>query len=154
MYIYTLYQHDDSLGHFRFNKTYGSLWTSYYRPNMHQDLEAGYVASCPECQHNKSTTVKPICPYIHFQSQIKEATLLLLTSSARYQKMKGTTASSCSQTTLAVTYNLQQHIQTSQPSNWCTYFSISCIVKIDCHLTLLLIETSSSFPNSGRLYIE
>jgi len=26
------------------------------------DLENGYVMSCPECQHNKSTTVKPIGP--------------------------------------------------------------------------------------------
>jgi len=29
---------------------------------MHHDLEQGYVASCPECQHNKSSTVKPYGP--------------------------------------------------------------------------------------------
>ena len=52
----------DSLGHFGFDKTYGSLRESYYWPNMRQDLESGYVASCPECQHNKSTTRKLIGP--------------------------------------------------------------------------------------------
>ena len=52
----------DVLGHFGFHKTYGSLRNSYYWPNMHQDLEQGYVASCPECQHNKSSTTKPYGP--------------------------------------------------------------------------------------------
>ena len=27
---------------------------------MHHDLEKGYMASCPECQQNKSSTSKPI----------------------------------------------------------------------------------------------
>ena len=52
----------DSLGHFGFDKSYGSLRSSYYWPNMRRDLEKGYVASCPECQRNKSTTSKPIGP--------------------------------------------------------------------------------------------
>lgn len=52
----------DSLGHFGFDKSYGSLRSSYYWPNMQRDLEKGYVASCPECQRNKSTTLKPIGP--------------------------------------------------------------------------------------------
>ena len=52
----------DSLGHFGFHKTYGSLRTAYYWPNMRRDLEQGYVKSCPECQRNKSTTSKPLGP--------------------------------------------------------------------------------------------
>lgn len=52
----------DSLGHFGFDKTYGSLRSAYYWPNMRRNLEKGYVASCPECQRNKSTTSKPIGP--------------------------------------------------------------------------------------------
>ena len=52
----------DTLGHFGFHKTYGSLRTAYYWPNMRQDLEQGYVASCPDCQRNKSSTVKPYGP--------------------------------------------------------------------------------------------
>ena len=52
----------DVLGHFGFDKTYGSLRSAYYWPNMHHDLEKGYVASCPDCQRNKSSTSKPIGP--------------------------------------------------------------------------------------------
>jgi len=48
----------DILGHFGFHKTYGSLHTAYYWPNMHRDLEQGYVKSCPDCQCNKSSTTK------------------------------------------------------------------------------------------------
>ena len=33
----------DVLSHFRFDKTYRSLRTSYYWPNMHRDLKNGYV---------------------------------------------------------------------------------------------------------------
>jgi len=50
----------DSLRHFGFDKTYGSLRSAYYWPNMRWDLEKGYMASCPDCQHNKSSTSKPI----------------------------------------------------------------------------------------------
>ena len=32
------------------------------QPNMCRDLEKGYVASCPDCQSNKSSTSKPIGP--------------------------------------------------------------------------------------------
>ena len=52
----------DVLGHFEFDKTYGSLRSAYYWPNMRRDLEKGYVASCPDCQRNKSSTSKPIGP--------------------------------------------------------------------------------------------
>lgn len=52
----------DSLGHFGFHKTYGSLRTAYYWPNMRRDLEQGYVKSCPDCQRNKSNTSKPLGP--------------------------------------------------------------------------------------------
>ncbi|EDR02339.1 reverse transcriptase-RNase H-integrase [Laccaria bicolor S238N-H82] len=52
----------DTLGHFGFHKTYGSLRTAYYWPNMRRDLEQGYVASCPECQRNKLSTIKPYGP--------------------------------------------------------------------------------------------
>ena len=48
----------DALGHFGFDKTYGSLQEAYYWPNMRRDLEQGYVPSCPDCQHNKSSTIK------------------------------------------------------------------------------------------------
>jgi hypothetical protein len=52
----------DVLGHFSFDKTYGSLHSAYYWPNMQRDLENGYVASCPECQCNKSVITKPYGP--------------------------------------------------------------------------------------------
>lgn len=29
---------------------------------MRRDLEQGYVPSCPDCQHNKSATIKPYGP--------------------------------------------------------------------------------------------
>ena len=52
----------DVLRHFGFDKTYGSLRDAYYWPNMRRDLKQGYVASCPDCQRNKSTTTKPYGP--------------------------------------------------------------------------------------------
>jgi len=52
----------DVLGHFGFDKTYGSLRNAYYWPNMRRDLEQGYVSSCPDCQWNKSSTNKPYGP--------------------------------------------------------------------------------------------
>ncbi|EDR02067.1 reverse transcriptase-RNase H-integrase [Laccaria bicolor S238N-H82] len=52
----------DTLGHFGFHKTYGSLRDAYYWPNMRRDLEEGYIKSCPECQRNKSSTTKPLGP--------------------------------------------------------------------------------------------
>ena len=48
------------LGYFGFDKTYGSLHDSFYWPNMRKELESAYVPGCIECQHNKSTTSKPI----------------------------------------------------------------------------------------------
>jgi hypothetical protein len=44
----------DSLGHFGFEKSYGSLKDSYYWPNMRRDLEEAYVPLCEDCQRNKS----------------------------------------------------------------------------------------------------
>lgn len=52
----------DRLGYFGFDKTYGSLWHAYYWPNMRRDLELSYVPSCPDCQCNKSATIKPYGP--------------------------------------------------------------------------------------------
>ena len=52
----------DSLGHFGFSKTYKSIRSSYFWPNMHKDLEEGYVPSCMDCQCNKSLTSKPAGP--------------------------------------------------------------------------------------------
>ena len=52
----------DTLGHFGFHKTYGSLRNAYYWPNIWWDLEEGYVKSCPNCQCNKSSTTKPLGP--------------------------------------------------------------------------------------------
>ena len=52
----------DSLGHFRFFKTYEAIKSSYFWPNMRKDLEEGYVPSCMECQRNKSSTSKPAGP--------------------------------------------------------------------------------------------
>ena len=40
----------DMLGHFGFNKSYESLWGSYYWLNMHWDLKNAYIHSCAECQ--------------------------------------------------------------------------------------------------------
>src|ERR1700678_2298763 len=33
----------DTLGHFDFYKTYESIQNSYFWPNMHKDLESGYI---------------------------------------------------------------------------------------------------------------
>ena len=52
----------DALGHFVSDKSYAALRTAYYWPNMQKHLEQAYVPSCPECQHNKSTTNKPFRP--------------------------------------------------------------------------------------------
>ena len=52
----------DVLGHFGFEKSYGSLKDSYYWPNMRKDLEDAYIPSCEACQQNKSKTHKPTGP--------------------------------------------------------------------------------------------
>lgn len=52
----------DSLGHFGFEKSYGSLRDSYYWPNMRRDLEKSYVPACSDCQRNKGRTSKPNGP--------------------------------------------------------------------------------------------
>ena len=49
----------NTLGHFGFDKSYKSLCSSYYWPNMHQDLENAYIPSCTKCQQNKNWTSKP-----------------------------------------------------------------------------------------------
>lgn len=50
----------DRLGHFGAQKTYETLRTSYYWPNMRKDLETAYIPACADCQRNKSSTTKPI----------------------------------------------------------------------------------------------
>jgi hypothetical protein len=52
----------DSLGHFCTAKTYSSLCDSFYRLNVRQDLEEGYIQGCAKCQRNKSHTTKMIGP--------------------------------------------------------------------------------------------
>ena len=52
----------DAMGHFGFSKTYDLIQSSYFWPNMRMDLEEGYIPSCMECQHNKSSTSKPSGP--------------------------------------------------------------------------------------------
>lgn len=52
----------DTLGHFGFDKSYEALHNDYYWPNMRKDLEAAYIPSCTECQHNKDRTAKPAGP--------------------------------------------------------------------------------------------
>ncbi|PPQ76896.1 hypothetical protein CVT24_008781 [Panaeolus cyanescens] len=55
------YAHD-LMGHFGSRKTYDSLRSSFFWPNMRTDLEKSYIASCDECQRNKSSTSKPTGP--------------------------------------------------------------------------------------------
>src|ERR1700733_7816150 len=52
----------NSLGHFGFEKSYGSLRNSYYWPNMQRNLEQAYVPGCADCQCNKSRTTLPAGP--------------------------------------------------------------------------------------------
>jgi len=52
----------NTLGHFGSDKLYAALRHSYYWPNMHKELEEFYVPSCVDCQHNKSSTMKPLGP--------------------------------------------------------------------------------------------
>ena len=52
----------DSLGHFGFFKSYENICQSYFWPGMCKDLEEGYIPSCAECLHNKSSTSKPSSP--------------------------------------------------------------------------------------------
>ena len=52
----------DNLGHFGFHKTYESIRSSYFWPNMRKDLENGYIPSCIDCSRNKSPTTKPSGP--------------------------------------------------------------------------------------------
>lgn len=50
------------LGHFAFDKSYGSLRNEYYWPNMRTDLEQGYIPACVECQRNKGKTTRKAGP--------------------------------------------------------------------------------------------
>lgn len=52
----------DTLGHFRFKKSYSSLKDSYYWPNMWKDLKEAYIPLCTSCQCNKLPTWKPTGP--------------------------------------------------------------------------------------------
>ena len=40
----------DALGHFGAEKSYASLRSSYYWPNMRKEMEGMYVPSCEDCQ--------------------------------------------------------------------------------------------------------
>lgn len=52
----------NQLRHYSTQKTYETLRTSFYWPNMQRDLETAYIPVCMECQRNKSSTVKQIGP--------------------------------------------------------------------------------------------
>ncbi|RDB24930.1 Transposon Ty3-I Gag-Pol polyprotein [Hypsizygus marmoreus] len=52
----------DNLGHFGGDKSYATLRSSYYWPNMRRNLVTAYVPQCMECQRNKSRTTKPTGP--------------------------------------------------------------------------------------------
>ena len=52
----------DNLGHFGFYKCYDNIHDSYFWPNMRKDLEEKYIPGCPDCQRNKSNTMKPVGP--------------------------------------------------------------------------------------------
>jgi hypothetical protein len=52
----------DTLGHFGFDKSYATLRDSYYWPGMRDDLEKAYIATCSQCQRNKSRTTAPAGP--------------------------------------------------------------------------------------------
>ena len=52
----------DVLGHFGPDKSYEALRHSFYWPNMRRDLQGSYVPGCLACQHNKSSTQRPIGP--------------------------------------------------------------------------------------------
>ena len=52
----------DKLGHFGTPKTYETLRTSFYWPNMRRDSGMAYIPSCADCQRNKSRTTKPVRP--------------------------------------------------------------------------------------------
>ena len=52
----------DTLGHFGFKRSYGSLKDAYYWPNVWRDLEDMYIPLCTSCQWNKPPTHKPVGP--------------------------------------------------------------------------------------------
>jgi RNase H-like domain found in reverse transcriptase/Reverse transcriptase (RNA-dependent DNA polymerase)/Integrase zinc binding domain len=52
----------DNLGHFGFEKSYASLHSAYYWPNMRMDLQQSYIPACVECQQSKGSTSKPTGP--------------------------------------------------------------------------------------------
>jgi hypothetical protein len=52
----------DVLGHFGFEKSYGSLRSSFYWPKMRTDLQNAYVRGCADCQRNKGSTSLPSGP--------------------------------------------------------------------------------------------
>lgn len=48
----------DNMGHFRASKSYASLQDEFYWPHMWKNLMEGCILSCPECQRNRSQTVR------------------------------------------------------------------------------------------------
>ena len=52
----------DTMAHFRSERCLGSLRDSLYWPHMCQDLKDAYIPSSPDCQRNKSKTIKPVRP--------------------------------------------------------------------------------------------
>ncbi len=52
----------ETLGHFGTDKSYATLWDSFYWLNMQRDLEQSFIPGCIPCQRNKSSTTKPAGP--------------------------------------------------------------------------------------------
>lgn len=52
----------DTLGHFCADKSYASLRSAYYWPNIQRDLEQAYIPLCANCLQNKSRTMRPAGP--------------------------------------------------------------------------------------------
>lgn len=52
----------DASGHFGGDKTYATLRTAYYWPNMRRDLLESYIPGCVECMRNKSSTTSTAGP--------------------------------------------------------------------------------------------
>jgi hypothetical protein len=50
----------DTLGHFRADKSYGSLHDTYYWPNMCKDLKQAYIPACQDCLRSVATVATDV----------------------------------------------------------------------------------------------
>jgi hypothetical protein len=132
------------LGHFGFNKSHGSLRTSFYSPKMCHNLQNTYVKEQPFYQ---------VAPYILFQYWINVETQLQLTSSDHYPPTADVTPSSPSWTDWEVTSN-SFHLKRPMAEELAMIFFDECIVKMVFLSRLYPIGTNSSPQNSGHVSTE